>query len=59
MKVEGLDYFIGKASSAGMRRGVALVPGLAKHATYRLAVDTEMMKPRRKAREKAAASKKG
>ena len=57
MKIEGVEHYIGKPTSMGTRRGVALAPVLSRHATSKLARETDILKQRRKAREEAIASK--
>ena len=57
MKMEGFEHFIGRDKTGGMRRGIALAPGLAEHTTKKLTAEVEILKQRRKAREEAAAAK--
>ncbi len=57
--MEGYDYYVRRDKAADARRGIALAPGLAHHATQNLTVDTDILKQRRKAREEAAAAKNG
>ena len=60
LQMEGLEHFIGRDSGAGLRRGIAVAPLLARHATQRQAEETAIMKEKRKAREeKALASNPG
>ena len=59
MKVEGIDHYIGRSESSGLRRGIALAPSLAKHTTEALAKETEIIKQRRKAREEEQALRAG
>ena len=59
MKIEGAEHNIGKPTSTGTRRGVALAPVLSRRATSKLAQETDILKQRRKAREEATASKPG
>ena len=49
MEIEGADYHMGKQDGARSGRAVAPVP--SKHATEKLARDTEIIKQQRKARE--------
>ena len=51
LSTEGLDHFIGRDATAGVRRGVALAPELANDAVTRRARETEIVKRRRRARE--------
>ena len=57
LQIEGLDHYVGRDSGAGLRRGVALAPTLARHATDRQAAETQILKERRKAREEKASEK--
>ena len=57
MKIEGFDHYIGRDKSAGLRRGIALAPGLASYTTTQLGKETDILKQRRKAREEEAALK--
>ena len=59
MKVEGIDHYISRNESSGLRRGIALAPTLAKHTTDALSKETEILKQRRKAREEEQLSKSG
>ena len=60
MTTEGLEHFIGRDPTAGVRRGVALAPALAEDAMSRQSKEVEILKQRRKAREeKALAGNKG
>ena len=59
LQVEGLEHYLGRDRTGGLKRGVALMPALAKHATDMQCKETEVLKQRRKAREEAAALKKG
>ena len=54
LTTEGFDHFIGRDPTAGIRRGVALAPGLANNAVTQQARETEVLKQRRKAREEKA-----
>ena len=51
---EGMDHFIGRDPTAGVRRGVALAPALAGDALQVQSKETELLKQRRKAREEKA-----
>ena len=33
LQIEGLEHYIGRDAGGGLRRGIALAPGLATHAT--------------------------
>ena len=57
MKMEGFEHFIGRDKTGGMRRGIALAPGLAEQTTKKLTAEVEILKQRRKAREEVAAAK--
>ena len=60
MTTEGLEHYIGRDPTAGLRRGVALAPAVADDATAKQTKETEIMKQRRKAREeRTLASNKG
>ena len=56
----GLEHFIGRDTTAGIRRGVALAPSLASDVVQRQSKETDILK-QRKAREECAlaASSKG
>eukprot|EP00959_Pyramimonas_sp_CCMP1952_P172785 3610624-Pyramimonas_sp.AAC.1 len=54
MKIEGVEHYIG-LSKQSARRGVAMAPGVAKHATDQLAKETDIQKQKRKAREEKTA----
>ena len=59
---EGFEHFIGRDATGGLRRGVALAPGLASDAISQQAKEVEILKQRRKAKEEkalVAAGKKG
>ncbi len=58
LQLEGLEHYVGRDPTGGLRRGVALNPGLAHYATDKKSKETEVMKQRRKAREESAAAKK-
>ena len=51
MTTEGMEHFIGRDATAGLRRGVALAPDLAADAVQRQSKETEILKQRRKAKE--------
>ena len=51
LALEGFEHFVGRDTGAGLRRGIALAPTLAKHAVSRQADETAILKERRKARE--------
>ena len=55
----GLDHYIGRDPTGGIRRGVALAPALASDTTAKQAKETEILKQRRKAREEKALAGKG
>ncbi|CAK0791495.1 unnamed protein product, partial [Prorocentrum cordatum] len=57
LQVEGLGHHPGRDRAGGLKRGVALHPVLAKHATDMQRKETEVLKQRRRAREDAAALK--
>ena len=57
MTTEGLDHYIGRDSTGGVRRGIALAPGLAEDAVSKQSKETEILKQRRKAREERALAK--
>ena len=54
MTAEGLDHYIGRDSTGGVKRGIALAPGLAEDAVAKQARETEILKQARKAREEKA-----
>ena len=56
--LEGLEHYLGRDRTSGLRRGVALNPGLAHYVTERKTKETEVMQQRWKAREEAEAAKK-
>ena len=56
LTVEGWKHIIGRPGSSSLRKGVALAPGLLKHALEQQTKETEILKQRRKAREETAAS---
>ena len=58
LQLEGLDHYLGRDRTGGLRRGVALNPSLAAYATDKKSKETEVMKQRRKAREEEEAAKK-
>ena len=57
MRTEGLEYYIGRDQGGATRRGIAMAPGLARHATDQLAKEVEIAKQRRKFREEQAAKR--
>ena len=57
MTTEGLDHYIGRDSTGGVRRGIALAPNLAEDAVAKQARETEILKQERKAREERALAK--
>ena len=58
MQMEGLEHYVGRdVHGAGLRRGIALAPSLAAHATEQQSKQTGILKERRKAREEKAAAK--
>ena len=56
MQIEGLEHYVGRSKGAALRRGIALAPSLATHATERQGKETAILKERRKAREERAAA---
>ena len=58
LQLEGLEHYLGRDRTGGLRRGVALNPALAQYATDKKSKETEVIKQRRKAREEADAAKK-
>jgi hypothetical protein len=56
LTIEGWEHIIGRPGSSSLRKGVALAPGLIKHALEEQTKETEILKQRRKAREETAAS---
>ena len=59
LMIEGSEHYIGRDASSGLRRGIALAPSLAKHATEAQAKETAILKERRKAKEEKEAAKPG
>ena len=59
LQVEGLEHYVGREQGAGVRRGIAMAPKLAKHAVDAQSAETAILKERRKAREERAASTPG
>ena len=58
MQMECLEHYAGRdVHGAGLRRGIALAPSLAAHATEQQSKQTGILKERRKAREEKAAAK--
>ena len=57
MRTEGLEYYIGWDQGGATRRGIAMAPGLARHATDLLAKEVEIAKQRRQFREEQAAKR--
>ena len=57
--IEGLEHYVGRDASSGLRRGIALAPSLAKHATDAQAKETAILKERRKAKEEKDAVRTG
>ena len=59
LQVDGLEYYVGRDAGAGLRRGIALAPSLAKNAVEGQSKEAAILKERRKARdEKDAANPK-
>jgi hypothetical protein len=56
LTIEGWEHITGRPGSSSLRKGVALAPGLIKHALEEHTKETEILKQRRKAREETAAS---
>ncbi|CAK0831168.1 unnamed protein product, partial [Prorocentrum cordatum] len=59
MRTEGLEYYVGRDQGGATRRGIAMAPALARHATDLLAKEVEIAKQRRKFREEQAAKRGG
>ena len=57
MTTEGLEHYIGRDTTGGVRRGVALAPSLAEDTVSKQSKETELLKQRRKAREEKALAK--
>ena len=49
--IEGIEHYMGRDGTSGLRRGIALAPGLAKHAVEVQSKETAILKERRKAKE--------
>ncbi|CAK0892099.1 unnamed protein product, partial [Prorocentrum cordatum] len=58
LQLEGIERYLGRDRTGGLRRGVALNPSLAQCATEKKSKETEVMKQRRKACEEEEAAKK-
>ena len=56
LQVEGLEHYIGRGTGSGLKKGIALAPSLAKHATDKQGQETLILKERRKAKEEKAAA---
>eukprot|EP00959_Pyramimonas_sp_CCMP1952_P079306 1657242-Pyramimonas_sp.AAC.1 len=57
MRTEGLECYIGREQGGATRRGIAMAPAIARHATDQLAKEAEIAKQRRKLREEQAAKR--
>ena len=55
LQLEGFEHYVGRGG-AGLRRGIAMAPGLACHATEAQSRETAILKERRTAREEKAAA---
>ena len=58
LQMEGLEHYIGRDRTAGLRKGIALAPGLARHAVGEQSKETAILKEQRKAREEKESAKK-
>ena len=58
LSIEGLHHYFGRDTGSGLRRSIALAPGLARHAVDQQAKETAILKERRKAREEKDIAKK-
>ena len=57
LQVEGLEHYFGRDRTGGLRKGIALAPGLARHAVDQQSKETAILKERRKAREEKDGAK--